>query len=203
VTGSEPPGPTSPPPGAPASSVLEDRRARPGQVVGFALLFLAAATVLTVFSARAWIATAPGVGLLKVTLKHVSAPTAAGPGLSREELERLPRHMRPQGGQLAAPGTRRETHLRIALDGRLLVDGTYRPGGLRHDGPTFVYEEIPLVPGRRRLEAALAEVGAPSPPPTGWRLEADVDVRPGEVLLLELSQSGSLELRAGLSGPGG
>ncbi len=103
--------------------------------------------------------------------------------ISREELEKLPRHMRPEGGQQGESRGRRDTTVRVTLDGRPVLDKTYRPSGLRGDGPTFVYEELDLPPGRHRLEATLEEAGGParsdatSPPER--RLVAEVEVSPG------------------------
>jgi len=122
------------------------------------------------------------------------------PRLWVAELEKLPRHMRPQGGEGRGGGPRRDTVLRVTLDGRRLLERVYRPGGVRHDGPTFVYEELPLSPGVHRLEATLAEASR-SPASGGAasagerRLAADVEVRPEQVLLLELSAEHGLVLR--------
>ena len=178
--------------------MLEDRRPGPGRLAGFILLFLAVASGLAAFSAFPWAATPPGVALLKVAFKRVSAPAVAGAALSREELEKLPRHMRPQGGQSGTSGARRDTIVRVTLDGRPILERTYRPSGLRHDGPTFVYEELSVPLGRHVLEAALVEVG--EPPGDGdathrRRLTADVEVRARQVLLLELSPERTLTLR--------
>jgi hypothetical protein len=184
--------------------VLEDRRPGPGRRAGFALLFLAVATGLAVFSAFPWAATPPGVALLKVALKHVAAPMETGAALSREELEKLPRHMRPLGGQAGASGPRRDTTVRVAVDGRLVLDRTYRPSGLRGDGPTFVYEEIALVPGLSRFEATMDEAGVSRADATarpGRRIVAEMKVEPGQVLLLELSSQQELILRQGGRSP--
>ena len=179
--------------------VLEDRRPGLGRLVGFILLFLAVATGLATFSAYPWTASLPGAALLKVAFKHVAAPTEAGATLSREELEKLPRHMRPQGSQSGVSGTRRDTTIRVLLDGQPLLEKTYRPGGLRHDGPTFVYEELTLPPGHHVLEAALAERGETDDDHAAGghrhRLRAEMDVKDGQVLLLELSSEGTLTLR--------
>ncbi|MBI2467047.1 MAG: hypothetical protein HYV62_04405 [Candidatus Rokubacteria bacterium] len=83
--------------------------------------------------------------------------------------------------------------LRIALDGRRVLEKTYRPGGLRHDGPTFAYEELPLAAGRHRLAATLWEAradagGRDEPEARRWRLEREVEVRPNQVLLVEFSE---------------
>jgi hypothetical protein len=121
--------------------------------------------------------------------------------LSREELEKLPRHMRPEGGLRGESGSRRDTTVRVTLDGRPVLEKTYRPSGLRADGPTFVYEEVDLPPGLHRLDATLAEArgsggsGATSPPER--RLLTEVEVSPGQVLLLELSSQQEMTLRGG------
>jgi hypothetical protein len=168
--------------------------------VGFLVLFLTVASGLAAFSALPWVASPPDVALLKVAVKHVASPVEAGVTLSREELEKLPRHMRPTGGQGQTSRGRRDTTVRVTLDGRPVLDRTYRPSGLRGDGPTFVYEEVELLPGRYRLEASLAESGGPAtrragPPPLERRLAVEVDVAPGRILLLELSSDQELTVR--------
>jgi hypothetical protein len=122
--------------------------------------------------------------------------------LSREELEKLPRHMRPQGGQSGGTGTRRDTTLRVTLDGRPILEKTYRPSGLRHDGPTFVYEELSVPLGRHVIEAALVEaLGAPAKgvatSSPDRRIVAEAEIESGQVLLLELSTQQELTLRWG------
>jgi hypothetical protein len=180
--------------------LLEDRRPGPGRLAGFVGLLLTVASGLAVFSAFPWAASPPGAAVLKVAFKHVAARADAAAVLSREELEKLPRHMRPQGGEGVGTGPRRDTVLRVMLDGRPLLDRSYRPSGLRHDGPTFVYEELPLSPGRYRLEATLAESSRPparggAAPAVERRITADVEVRPEQVLLLELSTERELIVR--------
>jgi hypothetical protein len=186
----------------PGPALLENRRPGPGRIAGFVALFLAVASGLAVFSAFPWAASPPGVALLKVALKHVSAPVEAAAVLSPEELAKLPRHMRPAGGQGGERRGRRDTVVRVTLDGRPVLERTYRPSGLRSDGPTFVYEEVELRPGRYRIEASLAETGGPparsgATAPLERRVDADVDVASGEVLLLELSGQRELTLRGG------
>ncbi len=180
--------------------ILEDRRPLTGRVVGFTLLFAAVAWGLGVFAALPWQASPPGAALLKVAFKHVAAVEAEGEELSPEELAKLPRHMRPQRGERARTGKRRDAILRIALDGRRVLEKTYRPGGLRHDGPTFAYEELPLAVGRRRLAATLWEGRADAgereePEAVRWRLEREVEVRPGQVFLVDFSEETGFVLR--------
>lgn len=181
--------------------VLENRRPGPGRLAGFVGLFLAVASGLATFSAFPWAATPPGAAVLKVAFKHVSGLAETGVVLSREELEKLPRHMRPAGGQQGVSRSRRDTTVRVALDGRPILEKTYRPSGFGGDGPTFVYEELPLAPGLHRFEATLAEThgsarGDTTSPPA-QRLVADVEISPGQVLLLELANQQELILRGG------
>jgi hypothetical protein len=107
--------------------------------------------------------------------------------------------MRPEGGQQGANRSRRDTTVRVTLDGRRILEKTYRSSGFGSDGPTFVYEELALVPGRHRLEATLSEaIGSArsdAPPSPERRLVAEVEVSPGQVLLLELSSQQELILR--------
>jgi hypothetical protein len=183
--------------------VLEPRRPGPGRLAGFVTLLGLVAGVLAVLSAAPWEATPAGAAALRVAFKHVaplgSAP-AAGP--TAAEVAKLPRHMRPQGPAGVQRGARRDTLLRVTVDGRLVLARTLRPSGFRHDGPTFGYEELPLVPGRRRLEVLLKD-GEPEPGASAegiegagpWRLAEEVDVRPGQVVLVELIEGQGLVRR--------
>jgi hypothetical protein len=181
--------------------VLEDRRPGARRLAGFVVLLAAVSWGLGAFSAFPWTASPPGAALLRLTVQHVAALEEGGGSLSPEELAKLPRHMRPQSAERARTGRRRDTRLRVTLDGRRLLDRVYRPGGLRHDGPTFAYEELALPTGRHRLEVTLAdedgEGGEGTGPRRRWRLERDVDIRPGQTPLVEFSEDAGLTLRQG------
>jgi hypothetical protein len=171
--------------------MLEPRRLSPARLAGFVTLLLGVAWGLGAFAAFPWEASPPDTALLKVAIKRVAPFDAAARPLTAEELAALPRHMRPASGMSAPSGRRRDTRLTVALDGRAVLDRTYSPGGWRRDGPTFAYAELPLSPGRYRLEAMLSdgEAGA------AGRLEAELDVQPRHVLRLELSAEGGLTVR--------
>lgn len=175
--------------------VLEDRRPSRGRLAGFALLLVAVSWGLGAFAAWPWTASAPGVALLRISLKHVAPVAVAARALSAEDLARLPRHMRPQSTEGARTTARRDTRLVVRVDGRSVLDAAYRPAGLRHDGPTFVYEEVSLPPGRHVLDIALTDVEPGTEPALDRQLRRDVDVRPGQVLLVELSPERQLTVR--------
>lgn len=191
--------------------VLPERRRSPARLVGFGLLLAGVAVGLAAFSAAPWRAYPPDAALLQVAFKHVAAFSEAGGGVvSEAELARLPRHMRPQSGQRVRTGTRRDTRVRITLDGRVLLDRVYRPSGVRHDGPTYAYQELPLPLGRHRLvvtvrdavrgtdESVVDDAGddAGGAATAGrWRLERAIDIEAGRVLLVELSDDAGLTVR--------
>jgi hypothetical protein len=183
---------------------LPPARRSPLRVAGFAALLTGVSLGLALLSAYPWTASAPDRAVVRIAFRHVAPfEETAGREPSREELERLPRHMRPQGAERGRTGTRRNTQVRVALGERILLTKTYRPSGLRHDGPTFGYEEVAVPPGRHRLEARLADAGgnaeeeeAGSGERAGqWRVARDLDIRPGQAVLIEFSEDAGLTIR--------
>ena len=184
--------------------LLPPSRPAPLRVAGFAALLTGVSLGLALLSAYPWTASAPDRAVVRIAFRHVAPfEEAAGRELSREELEKLPRHMRPQGAERSRTGRRRETHVRVALGERTLLAQTYRPSGFRHDGPTFGYEEVAVRPGRHRLEARLADAGrndqeeeeAESGRSRRWRVARDLEIRPGQAVLIEFSEDTGLTIR--------
>jgi hypothetical protein len=177
--------------------VLEDRRPRPGRLAGFALLLGAVSWSLGAFAAYPWPASDPGAAMIRVAFKHVAAFEHAGAARSAAELEKLPRHMRPTSPERVQTGRRVATVLRVELDGRVLLERRYSPGGLRGDGPTFAYEELAVRPGRYRLGVTLAdETAAGGAAPRRWQLDEEVVIARGQALLVEFSEDTGLLRRA-------
>ena len=82
----------------------------------------------------------------------------------------------------------------MELDGRVLLARHYSPGGLRHDGPTFAYEELAVRPGRYQLRVTLADEIAdrPGAPSRRWQLDEEVVVAGGQTMLVEYSEDRGL-----------
>jgi len=177
--------------------MIEERRPRRGRLVGFALLLSAVSWGLGAFAAYPWAASDPGAAMIRVAFKHVAAFEHEGLARSKEEIEKLPRHMRPQSPERARTGRRVDTLLRVELDGRVLLARPYSPGGLRHDGPTFAYEELAVRPGPHRLRVTLADElpEQPGTPPRRWQLDEPVVVGPGQSLLIEYTEDTGLVRR--------
>jgi hypothetical protein len=171
--------------------MLEDRRPSVARTAGFVGLLLAVAWALGAFAAFPWQGSPPDAALLKVSIKRVAPFEEVARALSAEELAKLPRHMRPASGTAVPSGRRRDTRLSVALDGRVVLDQTYRPGGWRHDGPTLAYAELRVPPGPHMVEAALGDAGGSR----GWRLRQELQIRAAQVVRLEFSEDIGLTLR--------
>lgn len=174
---------------------VESRRPSLARLLGFAILLAAVSWALGTFSAWPWVASEPGTAVIRVAFKHVAAFEEEGLALSKEELERLPRHMRPQNAERSRTGRRVETALRLAVDGRPALDRRYAPGGLRRDGPTFGDEAVTVPPGRRLVAVELIDgVAARAGAGRSWRLDDTIDVRPGQAVLIEFTDEGGLRI---------
>lgn len=181
-----------------SAPMLEDRRPPAGRLVGFAVLLTVVSWGLGALAAAPWPASAPDTAVVRVAFKHVAAFEHAEVARSRAEIEKLPRHMRPTSPERAQTGKRVDTLLRVEVDGQTLLARRYAPGGLRGDGPTFAYEELPVRPGRHVLEVTLADATADrGESGTGgrWHLREEVDIGRGEAPLVELVEDRGLTMR--------
>jgi hypothetical protein len=74
-----------------------------------------------------------------------------------EELAALPAHMRQE--VVCADPRVAPYRLRVAVDGRALVDGAAPGSGIPGDRPIYVYREFEVTPGARRVEVLFERTG--------------------------------------------
>lgn len=79
---------------------------------------------------------------------------------TREELEKLPVHMRQQ---VVCQGVSARYRLRVALDGKPALDEVVRGSGMRHDRPMYLLRDLPLPPGRHDLAVSFERVDSVTP----------------------------------------
>lgn len=114
--------------------------------------------------------------------------------LSEAELAAKPAHMRRK----TECKTRRLSYrLRASLDGRLLVDRRFSPGGAHGDSPLNVDLDLPLSPGPGRLDVTFVPDEEDQGQGARLALNRLVDLEKGRVLLVGLDQDGkNLEIQA-------
>ncbi|HEX7121937.1 MAG TPA: hypothetical protein VF178_06150 [Gemmatimonadaceae bacterium] len=79
--------------------------------------------------------------------------------LSDEELAKRPAHMRLR---VECEGTFARYLLTVGVDERIVQQDTIRGGGLRHDRPMHVFEEVAVAPGSMRLRVELMRLDSTS-----------------------------------------
>lgn len=165
--------------------------------VGFSALLLA---VVVLLGQVPW-GSSTGEAVLRLALRTVHGKVEVCRERSAEELAALPPHMRQAEICDTYPVGYR---LRVELDGRLLVDESVSPGGMRQDRPHNVDREFIVDSGTSRLAVTFR----PEPPedadpeareelaglPT-YELAENVHLTPDRVTLVYLDDStGTLDL---------
>jgi hypothetical protein len=90
--------------------------------------------------------------LLRLSLLHPGAPLHDCRQRSAEELAKLPAHMRVAQD---CPRERSPVHVRVTLDGRMVIDETFAPGGLARDGAAAGYRRLVIPAGMHRIGVAV------------------------------------------------
>lgn len=115
---------------------------------------------------------------------------------SEEELARLPAHMRQP--VVCEGATSAQYRLTVRDEGRLVAERVVHGGGLRQDRRLYIFQELPLDPGDRRIEVRFdrldfegADTGNPQSGgetiPAHLAFDQRVRVRPREVVLVTYS----------------
>lgn len=118
--------------------------------------------------------------LLRLSLQHAGQLKFDCRQRTPEELAKLPPNMRT-GAE--CPRERSPVQVRIELDGRPLIDETFRPAGLARDGAAAGYRRLPIQAGPHTLRVALNDDARRSDYP--HVKQAALDVKPGQVVLID------------------
>jgi coenzyme F420-reducing hydrogenase delta subunit len=102
------------------------------------------------------------MSLIKFTFKHASKHKEEQRELTAEESEKKLKHMRRTNSPFAkvrrvGKRERLPVYAEVELDGKRILSKTYYPTGLRDDGPTFAYEEIPASPGIHYIKVRMRD----------------------------------------------
>ena len=129
-------------------------------VVGLVMLIVALTLLVTVSNLGYSVPANPEPCLV-VSFKHTGEVDAIVHELSAEELAKLPVHMRPQR---QIERRRSAVRLRVVVDGTELLNRSYEPKGIWHDGNSIGIEELYLTPGFHDVEIAIGD----TPDPLEW-----------------------------------
>ena len=128
-------------------------------------------------------------GILRLSWRNDGVTVEACREHTEEELANLPIHMR---NPMACIGQIASYHLRLEVDGGVMIDDTLRPAGARGDGPVYVLEELPMEPGTYQVDVryeALLPTDIEAPPgivSLSWT--GTFSPSPGDVLLVTLDE---------------
>ena len=98
---------------------------------------------------------APTDAALRVVLRTQQARIEICRERTADELARLPAHMRQARD---CRETAVDYRLRVAIDGRTLIDRVVAHRGVRRNRPLFLDERMRVAPGRRRVEIEFAPI---------------------------------------------
>jgi hypothetical protein len=123
---------------------------------------------------------APDQGLLRLSILHPGQPLQDCRQRTPEELAKMP----PQMRQVAdCPRERSAVLVKVELDGRVLIDESFAPGGLARDGASAGYRSVPVTAGVHRLNVVLSDDARRREQAT-TRSE-EIRVAPGQVVLID------------------
>jgi coenzyme F420-reducing hydrogenase delta subunit/ferredoxin len=138
---------------------------------------LAAAALVILFSASTWAVTRLGyrhpvqeASELVISFKHPGKLAELCRDLGEAEKKKLPIHMRPP--KVCTRG-RADVRLRLAIDGREILERAYEPRGIWNDGNSIAIERVRVPAGRHRVSVQIGD----TPDSQVWSYKAKREVQ--------------------------
>ena len=131
--------------------------------------------------------------LLKFTFKYSSRHRVDCRELTEKEMDTILKHMRKTNSpfpKIRMDCSKRERlpiYVELDFDNKNILSRKYYPTGLRRDGATFVYEEIPILPGSHWLKVRITDFKVGNP--LNYNLEKKVEFKPGYINVIDLSNT--------------
>ncbi len=127
--------------------------------------------------------------LLRLSLLHPGKPKGECRKRTPEELAKMSPQMR---APLDCPRERSPVAVRVELDGRIVIDESFPPAGLRKDGASAGYRRLAISAGAHTLRVQLNDDARRSD--YAYERSAALDVKPGQIVLIDfnLAQGGLL-----------
>jgi hypothetical protein len=159
-----------------------------GQLVAYALFAL----TIGVFAGwPAYTLLGHDQALLRLSFTHPGKVSTDCRRRTPEELAKMQPQMRTP---LDCQRERSPVQVRVVLDEQVLVDQSYAPAGLSHDGASSGYWRGPIAAGAHRLQVTLRDDIRPGAPV--YERDAELDVRPGQIVLIDFKpEQGGVVIR--------
>ncbi|MBI5682650.1 MAG: hydrogenase iron-sulfur subunit [Deltaproteobacteria bacterium] len=123
--------------------------------------------------------------LMVFSFKHSGKPSKVKAALSNEELEKLPRHMRPKSEIVLR---RFPVYAEVQIDNKIVMAKSFRPAGLWQNGSSFVFENIIVEPGMHNVVIKLSESNNPNKFDVIY--EDTIDFKPGARIAFDFDEKG-------------
>ncbi len=121
-------------------------------------------------------------GLLRLSFVHPGKPVQDCRSRSPEELAKMPPQMRTA---TECARERSAVQVRVELDGRVVFDDSFAPGGLSRDGASAAYRRMPLPVGKHHLRVQFSDDARRRGEP--YERSADISVVPGQIVLIDFN----------------
>ena len=129
--------------------------------------------------------------LLRLSLLHPGKPKGDCRTRSPEELAKMPPQMRTP---LDCPRERSPVTVRVELDGRMVIDESFAPAGLRKDGASAGYRRLAISAGPHTLRVHMNDDARRGD--FTYERSAQLDVKPGQIVLIDFNAAqGGLLIR--------
>ncbi len=124
---------------------------------GVGLLVLLAVFAVSLLAERGGTAVTPQQGQIRLVINHGGHLIAASDNLPPEIREKLPDNVDPA---MVLGGERFPVQLRLAVDGEIVIEQSYRPSGLRREGTVYGLDTWWVTPGNHDVQIWLNDDSA-------------------------------------------
>ncbi|MBI5181958.1 MAG: hydrogenase iron-sulfur subunit [Nitrospirae bacterium] len=129
--------------------------------------------------------------LIKFTFKRPGKFATEGKELTKKDTETKLKHMQKTQSQfqemrMEYGRERLPTYVEIELDGRNILSKTFYPTGLKRDGSTFAYEEMPAAPGTHDIKIRMRD--SKEDGPFEYNFERKIDLTAGKVAIIDFDR---------------
>jgi quinol-cytochrome oxidoreductase complex cytochrome b subunit/coenzyme F420-reducing hydrogenase delta subunit/Pyruvate/2-oxoacid:ferredoxin oxidoreductase delta subunit len=129
------------------------------------------------------------MALIKFAFKYSGRHKSEQRELTEKETENMLRHMRRTNSpfpkmRMVGKRERLPVYIELEIDNRMILSKTYYPAGLKNDGPTFAYEEIPVLPGAHHIKIRMRDSKRESG--FDYIFEKEIEAQAGKVIVVSL-----------------